>query len=55
MEENKIKPTIAIPTEARLVFPELESIKFPGIIFAANLYGDKIFIRIFSARITGAS
>ena len=44
MEENKIKPTIAIPTEARLVFPELKSIKFPGLIFAANLYGYKIFI-----------
>jgi hypothetical protein len=34
VEENKIKPTIVIPTEVRLVFPKLESIEFSGMIFA---------------------
>ena len=44
MEENKIKPTIAIPTEARLVFSKLKSIEFSSKIIAANLNGYEIFV-----------
>ena len=43
-EENKIKPTMAIPTEARLIFSKLESTKFAWVIFSANLNGYEIFI-----------
>ena len=44
MEENKIKPTIAIPTEARLVFSKLKSIEFSSKIIAANLNGYEILV-----------
>ena len=44
MEENKTKPTIAIPTEARLVFSKLKSFEFSCKIIAANLNGHEIFI-----------
>ena len=43
IEENKIKPTIVIPTEVRLVFPKLKSIEFAGIIFAPDLNGYEVF------------
>jgi hypothetical protein len=44
VEENKIKPTIPIPTEARLVFSKLKSIEFSGKIISANLNGYEIFV-----------
>jgi len=44
VEENKIKPTMAIPTEARLVFSKLKSIEFSSKIMAANLNGYEIFV-----------
>jgi hypothetical protein len=44
VEENKIKPTIAIPTEARLVFSKLKSVEFSSKIIAANLNGYEIFV-----------
>jgi hypothetical protein len=44
VEEDKIKPTIVIPTEARLVLPKLKFIEFSCKIIAANLNGYEIFI-----------
>jgi hypothetical protein len=40
--ENKVKPTIVIPTEVRLVFPKLESIEFSVIVFATDLNGYQV-------------
>jgi hypothetical protein len=44
VEENKIKATIAIPTEARLVFPKLNLSNFSAKIIPANLNGYEIFV-----------
>jgi len=44
VEEDKIKATIAIPTEARLVFSKLKSIEFASKIIPANLDGYEIFV-----------
>jgi hypothetical protein len=44
VEEDKIKATIAIPAEARLVFSKLKSIEFSSKIIAANLNGYEILV-----------
>ena len=44
MEENKIKPTMPIPTDARLVFSKLKSTEFSSEIIAANLNGYEILV-----------
>jgi hypothetical protein len=38
---GKIKPTIAIRSEVRLFFPEIEFIEFTSMVFA-NLHGYEI-------------
>ena len=40
---SKIKPTIAIRAEMRLVFSEVELVEITSVIFA-HLYGDEILI-----------
>jgi hypothetical protein len=44
VEEDKIKPTMTVPTEAGHVFPEMKSIVFSCKIVATNLNGYKIFV-----------
>jgi len=41
---GKIKPTRVIPTDLRLILPEIESIKCACIIFVPDLDGYKILL-----------